>query len=374
MLDEIREALAEKGFLLRRCSYTAIPVPSIAVRFLIGYDGFPLQILTQIVGKKASYKTSLALEIAKWHIDRNGYCLYIDTEGGSSAHIEETDRVLPVSAVSIDEWITVVKTFYEKTVGLKSPTCVIIDSIAAVTSSQILKKFEEEGVVSANYPIEAKSLSAFFRLKSALMKDSPVSFIAINHIKETINPYGITEEYNPGGKLLQYVTNLQLKTKKLAQPIIKDGNFYSEVEIRVEFNRLGNEGRSIVVPISFKYDKEERSYSITWDWFAATTKLMLPPTNQRDQNARKLYKAISDIIKVNEKAGGPKGTLYYCNELGIDSSSAVSATELGKIIESDKQVLDKLSEALYIKKARLLTDDVGARDDRQKCNSAEQDQ
>ncbi|MGB9592454.1 MAG: hypothetical protein ACPL1K_08050, partial [Candidatus Kryptoniota bacterium] len=71
--DEIRKDLAnynlDTGIVHR---YVAIPVPSLAIRYLLGYSGFPLSCFIQIVGQKASFKSMLSLEIARWHIENEG--------------------------------------------------------------------------------------------------------------------------------------------------------------------------------------------------------------------------------------------------------------------------------------------------------------
>ncbi len=356
-ITEFKNILAEKGIVLRKHSYSAIPVPSLAFQYLLAYEGFPLQILTQIVGKKSTFKSTLALEIARWH-QPNGVIIYIDTEGGSNVFAAKDENIITMSVDDIDEWIQNIAELYDyfKTKNLQYPACIIIDSIAGVTTKQMACKFEEDKMVTANYPVEAKLLSTFFKLKSKILNEFPVSMIGINHLKETINPQGIQEEYSPGGKQLQYNTNLQLRTKKVQSPTLKDYGYYAEIEIRVDFNRLGPEGRTIIVPIQFIYDENNKDYQAKFDWSAATAKLLIEPKGTRDAiKLKKFYKSVYEILQIKEKSGGPKGIVYYCEELGIGPSDAVSLSEIGQIIENNKKIVDELKKIMMIREAKFIS-------------------
>lgn len=363
---EIVSDLEKKGlFIGTYHKYPAIPVPSLAVEFLLGYDGYPLSVLTQIVGKKSSFKTSLSIEIAKWHVEQNGGVFYIDTEGGSSALVQSIlgDNVVCFSCSTLDKWMATVNYIFKKISedfdekNTHCPICIIVDSVTAVSSTSTIQKMDEEGILNLSYPTDTKQISQFFKKKSEMLNRYPFSFIGINHIKETISLTGGQEEYVPGGRQLQYVCNVQLRTTKVKKPeLTSKDTVVSAVKIETDFNRLANEGRAILVPVIFKY-LEEREVICHFDWYAATTKLLSRAEPYKRDVGDKWLKRIKQVIDVQERASGSKGILYYCKDLGITESSALDATEFGKLIESNQAIKEELRRALMIRRAVFYSQD-----------------
>ncbi|MEM2004300.1 MAG: hypothetical protein QXQ37_06565, partial [Nitrososphaerota archaeon] len=123
-----------------------------------------------------------------------------------------------------------------------------------------------------------------------------------------------------------------------------------------DFNRLANEGRAILVPVIFKY-LEEREVICHFDWYAATTKLLSRAEPYKRDVGDKWLKRIKQVIDVQERASGSKGILYYCKDLGITESSALDATEFGKLIESNQAIKEELRRALMIRRAVFYSQD-----------------
>lgn len=363
--DELRKELEKHNLdtgIIHR--YVAIPVPSLAVQYLLGYQGFPLSCFVQIVGAKASYKSMLALEIARWHLNNDGGAIYIDTEGGASKiaeHVLNKNSFI-VSCGTMEAWMTTLTKSIQKVIKLietskrHMPVCFIVDSISGVTSQKVVEETEAEGFYVPNYPVDAKTLSTYFKQKSNMLNKAPFTILATNHIKEALNSYyGGPAEYIPGGKLLTYITNLQLRVSKKGVPVLasdSENEFIGEVEIVTDHNRLANEGRGISVPIRFTFisDGNGGHYELSFDWYAATTRLLTEAPGHKTKIREQLLKRIQKTINVTPKNAGRYGTYYYCEEWGLSKNDAVNETEFGKFIESHPEK-SRLYETLMIAKA-----------------------
>ena len=68
-----------------------LPVPAASVRYLLAVVGFPMSRVTQIVGPEGSCKSSLAIEVARWH----------RISGGGGRKIDVEDKPMPDLTASL---------------------------------------------------------------------------------------------------------------------------------------------------------------------------------------------------------------------------------------------------------------------------------
>jgi hypothetical protein len=63
-----------------------------------------------------------------------------------------------------------------------------------------------------------------------------------------------------------------------------------------------------------------------------------------------LHPRLKEVCDVHEKKGGSKGTLYWSNRLGVTSSDAMPAHDLGMLLEQSPNVLAELYPVLGIQR------------------------
>jgi len=65
--------------------------------------------------------------------------------------------------------------------------------------------------------------------------------------------------------------------------------------------------------------------------------------------ADSLLPQIKEVCDLHEKDGGSRGKLYWSTSLGVPSSDAMPAHDLGLMLEDRKDILDALYPVLGIK-------------------------
>jgi RecA/RadA recombinase len=363
-LEEIKEELCNEGVLEQYGSNTlCIKVPSLAFRYLIQYEGLPLSKFILVTGPHASYKSTLCLEIAKWHLELGGEAVLFDTEGASSTLHQAVlgQAIFAKEYQFMEDWIDalvrrVVPKFKQAiNAGVHAPVCFIIDSIIGSESKKTSNKLEEDVNTLSSYPLEAKLLSGFLKHKNSILLNYPFTLLATNHIKESINPYGGPEKYIPGGRALTYHAQLILEMHKEKAPELKSDSYESALRITVTKNRFGPEKNSIIVPFVIKQAGIHETILVArFLWNTATVKMLHEGAGFNIRIKDKLLNKIRSVINIESKSAGSKGIRYFCKELGVSRESAISAEELGKMIESNQQLLEELYKVLMIRKATFI--------------------
>lgn len=338
--------------------YLALPLPSLSLRYLLQYEGFPLGCFVLIIGEKASFKSNLSCFLAKLHNDLSGYTIIFDTEGGSAplASAILHKQFLIEDCPFLENWQVKLVKYSNKLSeavanGKVYPVCFIIDSIAGGESLKTGEKIEEEGLSVAAYPTEARLLSAFIRHKSKILLTNPFTIIGTNHVKKVLNPTtGSEEEYFPGGKSLMYHAHIALRVRKTKKPELLNDAYRFEIQISVEKNRIGPERLCIHVPVTIKGGDVPE---VKLGWHQSTTDLLCEGTGFAIRTKDKILNKIKEIVNIESRSGGCKGTLYFCPAIGINRENAVSAEEMGMAIEEQKEILKALYKLLMIRSAPM---------------------
>lgn len=376
--EQFQEALKEATREISKLSelagyynnYVAVQVPSICIEYLLQYSGFPLGCFVCIIGRKASFKSHLSVEIARWLLPYNGYVVLLDTEGGVNPLcrvILGDDNLSLETCVYLEDWQTkltkyssaFVKMYKEKNMNI--PIAFIVDSIVGAESRNIGAKIDEEGSIGSVYPIEAKLISSYLKHKNTILSQYPFLLIGINHIRDVINPTaGRAEEYIPGGAALLYHAQLVLKVRKSKKPEYKGNMFETTAVITVEKNRLGPEDLSIEVPFCFNQVRTDTGFIMRpeWKWHQASVDLLAEGVGVTLRARDKFLKRVSEVLVIGKKNAGRYGLRYYCEQLGISESDAVSADELMTALYANQKVLDELRCVLMIKPAVFFKHDV----------------
>lgn len=382
VITEVLKASAED-----RDPLIGLPLPTLAARYLLQANIFPLSRFTQLRGEFSSGKSALLLEIMRWFHVYGGGAILIDTENKGSETMlagmfghnpQYIERTRVETAASVEEWqgqyMGFCKTIHAQIDAANSPdwvvpVCIGIDSISAVEVDRRVEKVADEGHAAAGHPYLARNLSDFMRTALVpTLRHYPISLIATNHLKEEINGtgFGPPKKYAPGGAALDYYPTLIIDMQRASSKKIIVGRAEGQaVRLIATKNNLGAPGRRLVVNLLWYNDVVEakdadgndtyqnRQYHY-WDWHTATTRLLMDlqaadkkPDPGTDPKLPALVRQVCDL----EYKHGTKNSdtpLVYSTALGISKSEAVSEVEASIALEENKKVLGVLHGLLGV--------------------------
>jgi hypothetical protein len=356
-------------------SLPCLPFPSLLLRYLFKLEGFPLCRVYQMRGPRASYKTTFGTEIARWHRLYGGYGARVDTEHKDNPLL--TDMLLgydskwfqTYSARSVEDWQTTVTHWFEgvrkwclraQGPGRTVPVCMLVDSLAGNLSERTMKNIREAGHAVKRFPEEAASLTDYIKFIPQEIAGWPFTFIGINHRKLDLSSaaLGVTKYRSPGGEGYGYHMSFGIDMEKVKTQQFAD-RFVATVRMLPEKNSYGPEYGKIEVDLSFwqQEDRPEgqedgpgiwRDYC-RFEWWAGSIYLLSGQFFNATQ-AELWQDKLKEVVDVHEKTGGPYGKLWWSKALGIDSSDAMPASDLGELLETRHDLLAQLYDILRIQR------------------------
>jgi RecA/RadA recombinase len=382
VITEVLKATAEDQDPL-----IGLPLPSLAARYLLQANIFPLSRLTQLRGEFSSGKSAFLLEIMRWFHMYGGGGILIDTENKGSETMlrgmfghnpQHIARTKVTTAASVEEWqskyMGYCKAIHAQIDAANAPDrvipiCIGVDSISAVEVDRRVEKVAEEGHAAAGHPYLARNLSDFMRTALVpTLRHYPIALVATNHLKEEINSmgFGPPKKYAPGGASLDYYPTLILDMQKASMKSVTSGRAEGQaVRLIATKNNLGAPGRRLVVNLLWyneivsitdeegneSYRNQQHHY---WDWHTATIRLLMDlqaadkkPQPGVDPKLPALVKQVCDL----EYKHGTKNAevpLVYSTALGISKQSAVSEVEASVALEENKKLLGVLHGLLGV--------------------------
>lgn len=328
-----------------------VPVPAIAIRYLIANSVWPLQRIYQFSGLYASGKSSLLYEVMGWHIDHGGFAFLAEAETKDSPGLrlailgKSAERVAVTNCPTIEDWqalltftISKIKDHYPDPKKCP-PVCFGIDSIAGRTTESVREKIvEEDGHATRGHPQDALMISRYMRALPTLLGDYPFTIIGTNHLKKM--QVGLaTEEYTIGGSSIKFHETIEIKV----EPGRKITNDRKEVvgferSLTIVKNSLGPPYRTIKVPFRWEYvmDGDELKQKAYWDWDFASVSLLLSFADELEKEAG-----------IDLRRRGNR--FYVCSSaLGIPENDSMSYWEFSRWLEENKDVLKKIHSVLKI--------------------------
>ena len=379
IMTEILKATAEEQDPL-----IGLPLPSMAARYLLQSNIFPLSRFTQLRGQFSAGKSAMLIEIMRWFTMYGGGGVMIDTEHKSSRSMidgmfghnpEYMKRAVVVEASSVEEWqkkYTSLCQLIHKQADAGNdvyPMCIGVDSISAVEVERRVEKVAEEGHASAGHPYLARNLSDFMRTALVpTLRHYPIAFVATNHLKEEINGmgFGAPKKYAPGGASLDYYPTLIMDMERISAKLIeRNGQQGQQVRLIATKNNLGAPGRRIVVnlmwypkTIAYRDENGEQAYKQQqhhyWDWHTATTRLLLdlqdPDRKPQPGHDPKLGEILKQVCDLEYKHGTKNSDvpLVFSSALGISKQEAVSEVEISMMIEENTKICSLLNGLLGV--------------------------
>jgi RecA/RadA recombinase len=381
VITEVLKATAESQDPL-----IGLPLPTLAARYLLQANIFPLSRFTQLRGEFSSGKSALLIEIMRWFHMYGGGAIMIDTENKGSptmmaglfGHNQQyIGRTRVETAASVEEWQKAYMGFCQaihKQIDAANspdrviPICIGVDSISAVEVDRRVEKVADEGHAAAGHPYLARNLSDFMRTALVpTLRHYPIALVATNHLKEEINSmgFGPPKKYAPGGASLDYYPTLILDMSRASQKNIPSRYEGSSIRITATKNNLGAPGRKIVVNLLWyneivpcvdkngneTYKNQQFHF---WDWHTASIRLLMElqagdgkPVPGMDPKLPGLLKEVCDL----EYKHGTKNAetpLVFSKALGISKQEAVSEVEASIMLEENPKVLGMLHGLLGV--------------------------
>lgn len=349
-------------------SLPCLPFPSLLLRYLFKLEGFPLCRVYQLRGPRASYKSTFGVEIVRWHRLHGGYGARVDTEMKDNPIL--TDMVLGYDSAwfhthparSVEDWQQLVTEYFAGSKkycqraggpGRTIPVAMVVDSLAGNLSERTMKKIRESGHAVKRFPEEAASLTDYIKFLPQEIAGWPFTFIGVNHRKLDLSAAadGIERYRSPGGDGYGYHMSFSFDMEKLGG--LKQHADYSVARIKMtpEKNSYGPEYGTIQVDLRFWQQEDEgiqRKYC-RFEWWAGSIALLNGEFFNATQNELWGSK-LKDVVDLHEKAGGQYGKLFWSKALGVDSSDAMPANDLGAMLENRTDLLAQIYDILGIQR------------------------
>jgi RecA/RadA recombinase len=380
VITEVLKATAEDQDPL-----IGLPLPSLAARYLLQANIFPLSRFTQLRGEFSAGKSAMLMEIMRWFNVYGGGAIMIDTENKNSetmldgimGHNEEyKKRTFCVKAQSVEDWQKKYMGFCQKihaqadNADKAFPVCIGVDSISAVEVDRRVEKVAEEGHAAAGHPYLARNLSDFMRTALVpTLRHYPIAFVATNHLKEEINSmgFGPPKKYAPGGASLDYYPTLILDMSRISRNTLQSGRAEGQaVRITATKNNLGAPGRRVVVNLMWyneiiptkdkagndSFKNQQFHY---WDWHTATVRLLMELQDEANKKLPagmdpKLPALLRQVCDLEYKHGtkNAETPLVWSNALGITKQAALPEVEVSMALEQNPKIMGVLHGLLGV--------------------------
>ena len=312
-----------KGSIMRlgenaAMNVSAVSTGSLSLDFALGIGGIPRGRITEIFGPESSGKTTIALHVIA----------EVQKQGGEAAFIDAEHALDPVYAkklgVDINELIVSQPDCGEQALEIAETLVnsgaidiIVIDSVAALVPRQ-----EIEGDMGASHVgVQARLMSQAMRKLSGAIAKSNCIVIFTNQLREKVGVMYGNPEVTTGGKALKFYASVRIDVRRVES--LKNG---SEV--------YGSHTRCKVVKNKVAPPFKTAEFDILYGSGISKSSEIIDMAIQ---------------LGIVEKSGA---WFYYDGDrLGQGKEN------VRKLIESDKELMDKLETLVREKVMALGTDD-----------------
>lgn len=348
-----------------------IPLPSLALEFLLQVGGLPLSTWISLVGEPGSLKSTLGYDFMRMFRDMKGMSALIEGEdkfspGWFEALLKyQMDRILFLQCDSIEELQTMILDVLREFrlimdgrgkenpgPGRVIPSCVFIDSLSAKGAEERQKKIEQEGHATRNFAIEAGMLTEFLKSLMRLYRFLPLVMIGTLHLKPRKDDMGNNVWHTPGGEMVRFNETFRIRVKK-DRKLAWKGTKGRMISLSTLKNASGEDDLRVVTRLLWKYKEYEipgarvqgKRQIAMWDWGWATTNLINSlTTDPKSHFGDELRKAMHLSIL----ASGEATNKAWSKTLGVTKDKPVSWAQMGKLIQADTGLMNELRRALNI--------------------------
>lgn len=402
-MSDIRDSLSsffnsQVKTLVNNTDQRAIPLDPIGIeletfaeKVLFNCNAMVMGRFFEVYGPPRSCKSAFMFDRYKYMLRNGGKYFHCDNEDKDAPSLRTAILEYPVNhsdsdwvrrADTMDEWMANVKdivTWWKKlcgdepkegkkgsTLGRAAPLSIGIDSLMSKLAGVTLEQIEKNGgVPEIGYPREANILTQWFKYFQKEFCGWPVYVWLVNHGKQKIDsgPYSANKFYAPGGAAQNFHVSYRLLFKHLEDIKRNDEGLEGHsISIKTDKNSFGVTNTVVDVDLLWKNEIDaatgENRQIAWWDWHSATTQVCNEAIKPRSgfvvgERGRR----VKDILGLRQE---PRG-MWSCSTLDVSSDDPVSATDMGKLINSNKEIVRALEDVFNIKQIPIFQPGVDIR-------------
>lgn len=342
-------------------------IPSLAMRYLLQNDVFPLSRIYQLTGEEGSCKSALLWEIMRWHMMAGGGAVLAANENKDSPDLRNAifywneryrNRMVVEETYAMEQWQKVFTHFSQRFAaqfdapggpGRSIPMCFGVDSITATAPQSEIDEILKVGYATRGFAILANLISRFMKAMPALIKDYPFTMVGTNHLKPATTAQGLPTANVPGGKAVKFMETYELELKKAQNADIEKSS-YAGLRLRIlcRKNSLGPSRRAIHAEMIWWYqpgpDGKPLQYAI-WDWGTADIEFLVGLADVSGK--KKLHDVIREITGIHVFSKSHRQA--YSTVLGIPKSDPQEYRVLGAALLNRPDLLEQIYPLLGIK-------------------------
>lgn len=371
-----------------------IPIPALSFEFLIAQDGFPLSLVFQLVSETGIGKSALLAEFGRWFFSVGGVFnlgeaetkfnniwyrsilgkkLFARTLISRCRSVEDWQRKLTFGVNDLKQYM--VGTKEDPGPGRTFPALYGIDSIMGKQSEESMEKIlgkvtksgergqTGEGHASRGYPIEAQIITRYMRSIPSELDNWPFSLVLVNHLKMSKDEMGNDKRTKAGGEQVGFQESFELELTKVGGPakMIQCADFEGyPIMISCHKNSFGPGRRKIMTRLLWWFDEDEDEgweQHTVWDWDWSTIWLLnsiikgdkASPMLKASLRAADFHLECPSVSDIENSA--------WSKSLGMKKSDAAPWSDVGAMIRKDRELMDRLRNALRIARRHRLKGD-----------------
>jgi len=371
VVKDVQNKRKKEGALIG-CSdlLCVLPMPALSCRYLYQNEGYPLSCVCQIVGPEGCYKSTYAAEKVRWHRMCGGMGTIIEAESKPAVDMrmavvnwdENTFHV--EQAATVEDWQSLTTRFYngvKHEMSLKDgpgatiPYGLVVDSLTGKKSRKTRADIEKLGHAKTRFATEAKLISDYMGVMPDWLVGWPFSFIGVNHLKANIDKMtGMVDRTIPGGWELKFQQAFEVEMGRIGG-ILEFKNFkQAKIAMMLYKNTYGPERQRIHVNLKTwqqqddPNDPELKRLHARFEWWESSILLLAKGEGMTQKRSGLLLPQLKEACDIHEKSGGTRGKLWWSKRLDVPSSEAMSAHDLGVLLERRPDVLADLYPILGI--------------------------
>ena len=349
-----------------------VGISHLIMQYLFGLNVIPYPAIIELAGPPGSCKSAFLQYLMRLYLEQMFSAVMLETEGKMSGTLlnsileEHAESAVIYPGLNTQElWqrtmTSVLKAYrkyyadtlkqFQKGKGeLARPLLLGLDSLGAAPSEDSVDAISKTGAAERTFPVEALKNSRYFAQLPTRLRDLPVTVIYTNHEMKKISEGpqfgfgGPVERSTKGGATPDFFCGIRLFFEQASKPVeIKKGVFQQNLAIEVYKNSFNQKGNRITLTMEWSKEIDQETNTeiqhTKFLWGKALVNYLAPnaPGFKYDREAVKKFLTVTR----------QSDTKFSCKELGI---SDMNPEELGNIIESNTEIVDKLRPYLGIKK------------------------